>query len=247
VQNSFKTLDICHVIGYIVLDRIGAGTPVSHRNTQVLFLIFKVINKGAFMVPKDEIEKLMTTEGQVRGAVFETDAAYITKKHGREALEKIEAGLRALGYEVRYEDISSMEWMALNLRALSFLVMKDVFKWTDEEFMAMGDAAPKHSFIVKLFMKFFISPHVAFSHAPEYWVKHYDIGRLETVSLDEEDRHAVLSLHDFSLHPLYCRYLEGYFGRLFKFMFPNAKIRVKEADCMCRGDSHHEFLVDWED
>ncbi|MDH4210762.1 MAG: hypothetical protein OEV79_04875 [candidate division WOR-3 bacterium] len=198
------------------------------------------------MVPKDEIEQLMAIKGQVRGAVFETDAEYIRNKQGRDGLEKVEAGLRVLEYELNYGDVSSMEWMALSLRALSFLVMKDVFNWSDEEIVAMGDAAPKHSFIVKLFMKFFISPHVAFSHAPEYWTKHYDTGRLEAVSLDEETRHAVVRLYDFTLHPVYCRYLEGYFGRLFKFMFPNSKVKVRETDCTCNGDSCHEFLVDWE-
>ncbi len=198
-------------------------------------------------MPGDEIEQLMAIKGQVRGAVFETDAEYIRNKHGSDGLEKVEAGLRALGYELNYAGVSSMEWMALSLRALSFLVMKDVFHWSDEDIVAMGDAAPKHSFIVKLFMKFFISPHVAFSHAPEYWIKHYDLGRLEAVSLDEETRNAVVHLYDFTLHPVYCRYLEGYFGRLFKFMFPNAKVNVRETDCICNGDECHEFLVDWED
>jgi len=197
------------------------------------------------MVSKDDIATLMATKGRVRGAVFETDAEYIGKKYGSEAVEKVQVCLRDLGYELTYKDVSSMEWMALNLRALSFLVMKDLFRWTDEEFIAMGDAAPKHSFIVKLFMKFFISPSVAFSHAPEYWVKHYDIGRLEATSLDEEKRNAVVHLYDFSLHPLYCRYLEGYFGRLFKFMFPNSRISITETDCICNGDSRHEFLVEW--
>lgn len=199
------------------------------------------------MVSKDDIAKLMAIKGRVRGAVFETDAEYIGKKYGSEALEKVETCLCDLGHKLTYKDVSSMEWMALNLRALSFLVIRDSFNWTDEEFVAMGDAAPKHSFIVKLFMKFFISPNVAFSHAPEYWVKHYDIGRLEATSLDEEKRIAVVSLCDFRVHPLYCRYLEGYFGRLFKFMFPNSKIKVTETDCVFKGDSHHEFLVEWKD
>ena len=199
------------------------------------------------MVPRNVLEQLMSTKGRVRGAVFETDAEYIRGKYGSEGLDKVEEELRSLGYELSYDDVSAMEWMALNLRALSFLIMKEVFSWSDEEIVAMGDAAPKHSFIVKLFMKFFISPQVAFSHAPEYWVKHYDIGRLEAASLDEEKRHAVVRLFDFDLHPVYCRYLEGYFGRLFKFMFPNSHIRVKETSCMCSDGSCHEFLVDWED
>jgi hypothetical protein len=199
------------------------------------------------MVSREEAKRLLAINGQVRGAVFETDAEYIKNRYGSDALNKVEAAIRELGSEMHYERLSSMEWMPLGLRVLSLLVMKDLLGWSDEEIKAMGDAAPKHSFIVKLFMKFFISPHMAFSHAPEYWTKHYDTGRLEAAVLDEEKRHAVIRLHDFTLHPVYCKYLEGYFGRLFKFMFPSSMVEIRETGCICKGDTCHEFLVDWKD
>ncbi len=198
------------------------------------------------MLSREDAEQLLSVQGQVRGAAFETDAEYIRNRCGISGLKKVEAAVRDLGKELDYERVSSMEWMSLGLRALSLLVMKDVFGWSDGEIKAMGDAAPKHSFIVKLFMKFFVSPQVAFSHAPDYWTKHYDIGRLEAVSLDEEKRHAVIHLYEFTVHPVYCKYLEGYFGRLFKFMFPKSNVMIEETSCVCNGDSCHEFLVDWE-
>jgi len=198
------------------------------------------------MVNREEAAQLMMLKGRVRGAVFETDAEYIKNKYGDVGLEKITDAMRDLGCEVRYDELSAMEWRPLGLRALSLLAMKEVFKWTDDDIKAMGDAAPKYSFIVKFLMKFFISPKVAFSHAPEYWTKHYDIGRLEAVELSEEKRCAVVHLYAFDVHAIYCRYLEGFFGRLFKFMFPRSKVEIKETVCMCKGDLLHEFLVNWE-
>jgi hypothetical protein len=192
---------------------------------------------------KTEIDELMKINGRVRGAVFETDAAFIRNRFGDEGLEKVEATLEEIGHPVAYDDVNSMEWLPLGLRALSLLVIKDVFDWNDTEIKEMGDAAPKYSFIVKLLMKFFISPRVAFSHAPEYWVKHYDIGRLEPVELDETTGNAVIHLYDFKVHPLYCRYLEGYFQRLFKFMYPKTRIEIKETKCMCNHSTFHEFRV----
>ncbi len=199
------------------------------------------------MVSKEDAERLMSIKGQVRGAVFETDAEYVRNKHGREALMKVETVMQDLGCELRYDQLSSMEWMPLGLRSISLLAMKELFEWSDEEVKAVGDAAPKHSFTVKLFMKFFISPRMAFSHAPEYWTRHYDTGRLEAVAIDEEKRNAVVRLHEFTCHSVYCKYLEGYFGRLFKFMFPNSLVTIRETSCICNGDTCHEFIVDWKD
>jgi hypothetical protein len=198
------------------------------------------------MITKVKADELMQIQGQVRGAVFETDAEYIRNRYGLEGLDKVMAALEAVGYPIQYGDVKSMEWLPLGLRALSLLIIKDVFNWNDEEIKDMGDAAPKYSFIVKLLMKFFVSPSVAFDHAPEYWVKHYDTGRLIAVDLDDEKGHAIIHLHDFKVHPLYCKYLEGYFQRLFKFMYPKSRIEITETQCMCRDDAHHEFVVDRE-
>jgi hypothetical protein len=198
------------------------------------------------MVTKKEAEQLMKLTGRVRGAVFETDADYVKSNYGNAGLERITAAIGQLGYDLHYDDLNSMEWRPLGLRALSLTVMKDIFNWADDDIRAMGDAAPKYSFIVKLLMKFFISPKVAFSHAPEYWTKHYDVGHLEAVELSEEKRSAVVHLADFNVHAVYCRYLEGFFGRLFKFMFPRSTVKIRETLCMCEGDARHEFLVNWE-
>jgi hypothetical protein len=199
------------------------------------------------MIKKEFAEKLMNVQGKVRGAVFETDAAFIKHKFGQEGLEKVQTALHDLGYPIDYEMVNSMEWLPLGLRALSLLVIKDVFGWSDEEIKGMGDAAPKYSFIVKLLMRFFVSPTVAFSHAPEYWVKHYDTGKLESVELNEQTGHAVVHLYDFDVHPLLCKYLEGYFQRLFKFMYPKSRIDVRETKCMCNHSKYHEFVIVMED
>ena len=192
---------------------------------------------------KNDADRLMEIKGQVRGAVFETDAEYIRKRFGDDGIKRVQTALDELGCPISFEDVKSMEWLPLGLRAVSLIVIKDTFKWKDDDIKEMGDAAPKYSFIVKLLMKFFVSPRVAFSHAPEYWVKHYDIGRLEPVELDEATGNAVIHLYDFKVHPLYCKYLEGYFQRLFKFMYPSSRIEIKEGKCMCKQDAFHEFIV----
>lgn len=205
--------------------------------------IFALIRLKCHMIDLENADRFMRLQGRVRGAVFETDAEYVKHRYGPQGLDRVKAALQEFGYDVKYGQISAMEWLPLGLRALSLLVIQDLFSWTDQDIKDMGDAAPKYSFIVKLFMKFFISPRVAFDHAPEYWEKHYDTGQLEAKELNEKKSCAIINLYDFEVHPTYCKYLEGYFQRLFKFMYPSSHVEIKENKCMCRNDRYHEFYV----
>lgn len=234
-------------IGFIMKSRAKSKFLTSRSNStldlSINVCIFALIRLKCHMINKENINSLMLMQGRVRGAVFETDAEYVKRRYGIQGLERVKAALHELGYDVQYGRISAMEWLPLGLRASSLMVIKDLFSMSDLDIKDMGDAAPKYSFIVKLLMKFFISPKVAFEHAPEYWEKHYDTGQLEARELNEEKGYAIIHLHDFTVHPIYCKYLEGYFGRLFKFMYPNSHIEIKEDKCMCRNDSYHEFFV----
>lgn len=197
------------------------------------------------MLTKEETDRIVQIEGMVRGAVFQTDSAYIRWKEGDEGLDRLEHELHRMGYPIEYEKIKAMEWYSLGLRALSLVVMSNIFNWKIEEFKRMGNNAPKHSFIVKLLMKFFISPGVAFSNAPKYWERQYSIGKLESTELNEKSKYGMVRLKDFKVNTLYCKYLEGYFRRLFQYLFPNEEIEVSEKKCMFRGDEYHAYKVFW--
>jgi hypothetical protein len=193
------------------------------------------------------VRELMNIPGNVRGVVFITDREYIRRYHSDAVLENIVRAMQETGHPIAYDDIKSMEWYPLGLRALSFKIMRDVLKWSDDEFRIMGNNAPKFSFIVKLLMKWFTSPRTAFNHSPEYWQRHYDVGSLEIDEFNEPECYAVFRILDFATIPLWCVYLEGYFKRLFQFTFPGKHITMKETKCMNRGDPYHEFRGEWRD
>jgi len=199
------------------------------------------------MLDVNYVKELISMPGNVRGVVFITDGEYIRRYHSDATLEKIVHAMHEAGHPIVYSDLKSMEWYPLGLRALSFHVMRDVLKWSDEEFRTMGDNAPKYSLIVKLLMKWFTSPRTAFNHAPEYWHRHYDVGSLEIDELNEQACYAVFRIKDFMTIPLWCVYLEGYFKRLFQFTFPGKHITIREIKCMSRGDPYHEFRGEWRD
>ena len=195
------------------------------------------------MLTSEACEKLIQIKGHVRGAVFQTDAKFIKLQYGQEKLDQLKNTLHELGHPVEYDTIQPMEWYPLYRRVLSFKVMQDMFHWHDEDFMKMGNAAPKYSFIVKLLMKFFISAKTGVRHAPQYWTRHYDLGSLKVLEFNDEQRFSIIQLHDFMVEPVYCVYLKGYFKRLFAFTLPKHIIRIKETKCMHRGDPYHEFNI----
>lgn len=199
------------------------------------------------MLDTKKVDELMNIKGNVRGVVFLTDSEYIRRNHTDAALEKIARTMNNLGQPIVYSDIKSMMWYPLGLRVLAFYAMREALSWSDDDFRTMGFNAPKYSLIVKLLMKWFTSPRTAFDHAPEYWLRHYDVGTLELDELDEQKCYAVYRIKDFTVPPLYCTYLEGYFKSLFVFTFPGKNITIQETLCASRGDPYHEFRAEWHD
>jgi len=197
------------------------------------------------MLEKEVYNSISSIKGNVRGAVFQTDAEYIKLMYGLEKLDQLKNTLKKLKSPIDYENMHAMAWYPLSQRVLAFRVIQDIFNWQDEDFKKMGDAAPKYSFIVKLIMKFFIAAKIAIERAPQYWSRHYDIGALKVAEFNEATKHAVIQVHDFDVMPIYCRYLEGYFGRLFMFTLPKHTIKVIETKCMHRGDPFHEYDIAW--
>ncbi len=197
------------------------------------------------MITKNDADSIMKHQGMARGTTFQTDAAFIKRNHGEEGIHKIEEEFMKVGYPIDYEKINAMKWYPLGLRVLSLRVIKDVFNLGDEDLKAMGDSAPKYSFIVKLLMKFFVSPSETLKRAPEYWKKHYTVGTIEAAEFKEGEKHITLFVKDFKIDPVFCRYLEGYFRRLIQNLFPNKKVESKEIHCMYKDDTYHEFQMSW--
>jgi hypothetical protein len=197
---------------------------------------------------KEEIQKLTEIPGKVRGQVFITDLEYVKEKKGQEGAELLKKRMEELGNPIDYGKIKTFDWYPVGLRAVSLLVIQEVFGWGDKEISEMGNLAPKYSFIVRLIMGHLLSIAKVFQESPKYWKKHYTVGKLETVKLDEKEKYLILHLKDFKVHPILCTYLfeDGYFLRIGQYVLENPKITSRETKCMFRGDSHHECLIKWE-
>jgi len=199
------------------------------------------------MLKKEELNKIIKEiKGKIRGVVFQTDAQYVLSREGKEGLVKLQKRVKELGLSIDYKKAKAMEWWPVGLRIVSLLLIKDTFGWTDKDIREMGKAAPKTSFIVKLFFRLFLSPKKLSEEIPKYWEKHYTEGELKTVSLDEKGKKMILRLENYLLHPILCKYLEGYFETVMALTRKSQQATSKEIKCPHRDNvSYHEYLITW--
>ncbi len=195
---------------------------------------------------KETIDKLMEIKGEGRGVVLKTDEEYVLKEKGKEGLEKVEKRLEELGHPIKYDQIKTMDFYPVGLRVLSLLVIKEIFNFGDEDIRKMGTFATKMSLIIRLFTQYFLSVRrVVMKESPKMWNKHWTVGRLVPVELDEKKKYAVIRVEGFDLHPVYCVYLKGYFAGIVQMLIKAPNIDSQETKCAFKGDPYHEFTVRW--
>jgi hypothetical protein len=226
-------------------ESINFGERVASRRASDSLLYAGNLGKKKIMISREEARTIASIPGNIRGSAFLSDAENLKRRLGAAGMQKVLKAMAAIGYPMAYEKMRAMQWYPLGLRLLSFAVLQDVFAWTGDDFREMGDNAPKYSFIVKLMMKFFISPEAAFRRAPEYWKRHYSTGTLEIGTFDESAKEVILRLKDFNAIRAYRSYLEGFFRRLMQYLLPADDVRCEEKECKYEGAQCHEFRITW--
>lgn len=194
------------------------------------------------IITKEEFNEFMKLKGEIRGIGFQTEAKFVLKEEGEEGLKKLEDQMAKLGYP--YEDIKIMDFYPVGLLAVALVVIKRLFNYDDKKFQEMGEFESKFSLIIRLFMKYFVSLERVAKEAPKMWRKYYTIGDLKVVELNEKERYIVLRIENFSLHPILCQVLRGYFLNIVKMIIRH-KTSCEEIKCTHKGDDYHEFSVKW--
>ncbi|PIR71678.1 MAG: hypothetical protein COX89_00535 [Candidatus Nealsonbacteria bacterium CG_4_10_14_0_2_um_filter_37_10] len=194
---------------------------------------------------KEEANRLMKIKGNARGVTLQTHAEYILYKKGDEGLRRVEEKLKELGYPLKFKEVRPLKWYPEGLGVLVLLVAKEIFNWSKSDIFDMGNSAPKYSFVVKLLLKYFLSPRRSFQESPKYWRKHYDFGELETGEFNEKEKYLIVREKGYKFHPIACIFHSGYFLRIAQYVIKSEKITIEETKCMFKGDPYHEFIIRW--
>ncbi len=188
----------------------------------------------------------MNIEGEARGADLKNDWLYVKEKYGEEALKKVEERMAELGYPLKYDEISEMDFYPIGFDALSMLVIKEIFDFSEEDIMEMGENAIRFSIFLKIILRYLPSLKLFAKEANEIWGKHYTVGELEIENDGIERGEMVIKVKDFEIDPVYCPVLKAYFIELLKMMTAKKEIKVKEEKCVFRGDDICQFVLNWE-
>jgi hypothetical protein len=194
------------------------------------------------MLIKEDADKLMELKGETKGVTFQTDAEYVKKNWGQPGLEKLKNELDRLGYPIDYEAVKALEWYPMGLRILSLRVIKDLFGLDDQGIKSIGNNAPKVSFVIKMFMKFFISIPATFAQAAGIWRKHYSLGTLQP-EVHEDEKYTIFHLRDVDLPPELLSYIEGYFERVGEYLLgPGVECHEEVSQ---RKQGEYFFRLSW--
>ncbi len=197
------------------------------------------------ILSKKIADEFMSFKGKIRGVALNNYAEFIIKEDGLEGLEKIEREVAKVGYPIKYRELKSMDFYPLGFQVITVAAMKKVLNYDDEKFYKLGGFQPKISFIIKLFVKYFVSIDRLADQVSNMWRKYYTVGELKVVELNKEKKYIFLRLEDFPCHPLHChQILRGYFASTLK-MVVRADVTCQETKCPFSGDEYHEFLIRW--
>jgi hypothetical protein len=192
---------------------------------------------------KELAKKLMEIKGEARGVVFKTDADFVLEQKGKEGLSRVEKKFKEVSYPIEYGKIKPMDFYPIGLRAISLLAIKEVFNFSNEDIKKMGIEAPKISFIIKLFTRYFFSLDKLAQKSDDLWQRHYTAGQL-SAAVNEKEGYVILRVQDLIIHPVFCSYLEGYFLTILHMVVKKTVIS-EERKCTFKGDEYHEFLLKW--
>jgi hypothetical protein len=197
------------------------------------------------MLTSKEKKDIKKIKGKIRGAAFNTDIEYIKSKESEKGLDKALAEMRKQEPEFEPQKIKNTEWYPLKWRILFLLTTEKIFDWDENDIFQMGRQAPINSFIVRMVLRYFNLFKKTCEEAPTYWKKHYSVGELEMAEYNAKEKYVIFRLKKFKIHPHLCIYLKGYFLGMAELTNKSEKIEIKETKCAFRGDSYHEYIINW--
>ena len=196
------------------------------------------------IITKEVAKQLMAMKGETRGLSIKGDVEYVRHKFGQEGINKIEAEMEKLGFPVEYEKMKQMDFYPVGLEALTIVVMKKIFNFKENDYYAMGAFNSKLSFIVRLFMRYFVSLEVLAKESKKLWKKYYTVGEFKVLDIDKDKKCAIARIDNFGISKEHCHSVRGFLTNLVQ-MAVNRPVKCEETKCIFSGDDHHEFSVNW--
>lgn len=183
------------------------------------------------IIDRELISKLLKVKGETRGFNIKNDAVYLARTEGKKAGEELEDELKKLGCPISFYRLKDMGFYPSGWRAISLLVMKKRFSFTDKDIENVCAVLPRLSLVIRLFVKYFYSLDKIIEKVPDIWKKHWTVGEMSVKEFDRKKKYAIIVLKDFNLHPVFCHCLKGYIESLAKMVIKHKIFTCEEVEC----------------
>ncbi len=195
------------------------------------------------IIASETAKKLMEIKGEVRGIAIKGDLEFILQKEGKKGLKRFEDETAMLGYPIKYEELRMLKFYPIGLKGITLLTIKKLFNFDDKEFQEMGEYGSKLYSVIRIFIRYFVSPEIFVSQAQRMWRCYYTVGDCES-EFNKREKYVILRVYNFPYFPDHCQVLIGYLSSIFQMVIKR-EVTCRETKCVFRGDDCHEFLLKW--
>ena len=193
---------------------------------------------------QEEAGELMKLTGKIKGDVIKNHQNFILSKEGSDGFQKVEQKMIEIGCPFDFKKIQTYEMYPVSVAILIILVAMELFDWGEKEIKESAVFNIKNSFILRTFLRYFVSLDTLIKKIPDFWKKNYDFGEMEIERIAENK--IIVKIKDYNIHPINCIAFSGMTEQFLKYVIKDKKTYVEEMKCTHKGDDFHEFLIYWE-
>ena len=198
-------------------------------------------------IPQKELENYLNIKGEIKGEILKGVLDYIKDRTGEEGSQKLQEEFKKIGLPIEQQKIKKSFWYPVGWHLIFLLIIQKLFHWADEDIFEMGKAVAKNPFF---FNKIAAPPFISLDKkaaisSPKLWKGYSFEEERENNKFAEERKYYLVRIEDLKIHPIFCKFLEGYIAGLSIFLIKSQKINIKETSCPFKGDFYHEFTVWW--
>jgi len=197
------------------------------------------------IISEEQSDNLMRLPGEVTSVSLKNDLDFVLREEGEEGLKRLEKAMANEGFPIKHKELKSGKVYPFRMAIALIIVIQRLFNYDNDKLREMGRVEARiSSFLIRVFMRHFISLERVAKEVPTMWKEHYNVGQPRVMELNKEKKYVVLRIEDFHSHPFICQVHQGYFPAMVE-MVVGTKVSCQETKCIFRGDPYHEFLLKW--
>ncbi|MDA3814842.1 MAG: hypothetical protein PF549_00565 [Patescibacteria group bacterium] len=192
---------------------------------------------------EEELRDIRKLKGKERALDLKYVTEYVKKNEGKGKYNFLIKKLKKLGFELpTIDSLKKMDWIPLYIPVSFTIASAKIFNWKRQDMIDMGRGFITFSPLLKIFIKYFVSPEKTLLSGVESWRKHYTTGKLELTKYDNDKKEIIFRIKDFKTHPIDYIFIIGSFEKLGEIALGLNNVRGQGF----QKKDYYELIFRWE-